>query len=151
MNLEPMNTKLTHYQIEARGSNATVAFAAQELKNYLTQMLEDARFAITSREDPDQPGFVVAEARDVADAVLPGTVRDGGDLDQIFILSRGPQVVLAGNNPRSVLFAVYDFLERLGCRWLHPGPGGEKCRGWASLPLTNWKVTETASFRYRGV
>ena len=33
--------------------------------------------------------------------------------------------ILAGSNPRSVLFAVYRFLRLNGCRWFYPGPEGE--------------------------
>jgi hypothetical protein len=144
-------TKAMAYDIEIRGDDATVAFAAQELKRYLGQALRGPRIAIARNAAPGQAGFVVAQACDVPETVDPAIVRDGEDLDQIFIRSRDRQVVLAGNNPRSVLFAIYDFLERLGCRWLHPGPDGERVPRLKALPSTPWNVTQTASFRYRGV
>ncbi|MBQ2510401.1 MAG: hypothetical protein II529_06235, partial [Erysipelotrichaceae bacterium] len=33
---------------------------------------------------------------------------------------------ITGSNPRSVLIGVYHFLRLLGCRFLHPGKGGER-------------------------
>lgn len=144
-------TRATGYKIEVRGSNETVAFAAQELQKYLQQTLGGAKIGLSAQGSPDQPGFLVTEAGDAGEIIDPATVREGRDLDQIFILSRGQQVILAGNNPRSVLFAVYDFLERLGFRWLHAGPDGEVLPHLDTVPLTDWQVTETASFRYRGV
>lgn len=30
------------------------------------------------------------------------------------------KIVIAGDNARSVLYGVYDLLERMGCRWYHP-------------------------------
>ncbi|MBU4212737.1 MAG: hypothetical protein L6437_07955 [Kiritimatiellae bacterium] len=50
-----------------------------------------------------------------------------------------------------MLFAVYDFLERLGVKWLHPGLGGETIPRRAPFLISGWNVMETASFRYRGV
>lgn len=34
-------------------------------------------------------------------------------------------IVLRGDGPRGLLYAAYDLLEALGCRWLAPGPDGE--------------------------
>ena len=33
--------------------------------------------------------------------------------------------IIAGDNPRSVLLAVYKYLTLNGCRWLYPGIDGE--------------------------
>lgn len=41
------------------------------------------------------------------------------------------------NLTRSVLFAVYDFLERIGFRWLHPGPDGERVPRLKTVPLAD--------------
>lgn len=139
-------TTSADYSIEVRGSDETVAFAARELAQYLGKMLPSSSWARSEHVD-----FVVAEACDVSEAIRAAEVRDGKDRDQLFIRSHAGEVILAGNNPRSVLFAVYDFLERLGCRWLHPGPGGETIPTLKTIPMTGWKVNETASLRYRGV
>ncbi len=36
------------------------------------------------------------------------------------------KVELRGDNARGLLYAVYDFLEGLGCRWVAPGKSGER-------------------------
>ena len=133
---------MSDMSIEIRGQNETVLFAAGELRKYLRKALKG---------NPEKSGFIVAEARDVTEVIEPAKVRDGGDLDQIFIFSHGNKIILSGNNPRSVLFAVYDFLERLGFRWLHSGPGGDVIPRLKTISMAGWHVTETASFRYRGV
>ena len=33
--------------------------------------------------------------------------------------------IIAGDNPRSVLLSVYEYLRQNGCRWLFPGVDGE--------------------------
>ena len=38
---------------------------------------------------------------------------------------RNDSLVLAGRRARGTLYAVYTFLESLGCRWVMPGPFGE--------------------------
>ena len=135
------------YSCEVRGSDPVVKFAAAELKRYLRKMRPGARFA----GGASAPGFVLALAADAPDVIAPRTVTDPDDRDQIVIRSVGRRLLLAGNNPRSVLFAVYDWLERLGARWLHPGPGGDQLPELRTVKLTGWDVAETASFRYRGV
>jgi len=93
-------------------------FAAEEMQRYLEK--------ITGEKVP-----VGAEAPEGATALLVG----GGGIaaDQKAALgeegytlqttNRG--LVLAGGGPRGTLYAVYDFLERLGCRWYYPDPQDE--------------------------
>jgi len=145
------STMRVTYSVEVRGSDAVLDFAANELKKYLRKMLPGVAFVGSGREEGHRQGFVLAEAHQASEAILQAQVGAPGDLDQIFILSVGRKLLLSGNNPRSVLFAVYDFLERLGTRWLHPGPGGEFTPQLRRLKLSGWNVMETASFRYRGV
>ncbi|MBR4288842.1 MAG: DUF4838 domain-containing protein [Clostridia bacterium] len=103
--------------------NQTVDFAAEELKKYLRMMMPECG-DIEIRLDPDaKDGFRLGLLEDfgfsteeVEDAVLDDVVhidteKDGG--------------ILAGSNPRSILFAVYRFLRLNGCRWLYPGVDGD--------------------------
>ena len=139
------------YALDVDKSSGAIAFASRELKRYLRSMLGSVRFVSAEGGSQSSPGFVLTEAQKRPDVIPARKVRDGGDLDQIFIVSHGNRLLLAGNNPRSVLFAVYDFLERMGAKWLHPGPGGEVIPKLKRLKLSGWSVTHTASYRYRGV
>lgn len=47
------------------------------------------------------------------------------DTDVISIKFKGNTLYAAGNNPRSAMFAVFEVLEQLGCRWFFDGPDGE--------------------------
>ena len=55
--------------------------------------------------------------------------------------------ILAGSNPRSVLFAVYRFLRENGCRWLYPGVDGDYVPLKDIEPVSYHKM---ADHRFRG-
>lgn len=71
--------------------------------------------------------------------------------DSILIRSFHQALLLAGSNPRSTLFAVYDLLERLGCAWISPGPHGERVPRLRQLDLPAQDFTHTASLARRNV
>jgi hypothetical protein len=85
-------------------------YAASQLASYL-ERLSGAKFEsqATPREGAKQ--IVFESGRDVGENL-------GSDSYAIRI--RGDQLVLAGDTDRAILFAVYDLLERFGCRWLAP-------------------------------
>ena len=102
--------------------NPVVAFAASELKKYLRMMMPEGGDIELSLSPLDgglrlglmqDAGLDVSDAEDVAldDILYIDTDENGG--------------IIAGDNPRSVLLAVYEYLRRNGCRWLFPGPDGE--------------------------
>ena len=95
-------------------------FAASELQNYLQQMA-GVEFPISESHGPAQ-GIVVHVGR-TSGALSEGVVPESRypEDDQYRIVLRGKQLYLAGSSPRGTLFAVYDLLERLGCRWFAPG------------------------------
>lgn len=110
------------YQINKLRDDNTLHFAAEELKKYLRMMMPDCgEIEILSQPDA-QVGFRLgllqdfglpceSDEPDMDDIVHIDTTEDGG--------------ILAGSNPRSVLFAVYRFLKCNGCRFLFPGTDGE--------------------------
>ncbi|NMA21545.1 MAG: DUF4838 domain-containing protein [Lentisphaerae bacterium] len=116
-------------------TNEVLVFAASELQKYLAKI---AGLELTATTCPDE-----------ADFLLGGSELPENKWDDAFLLkSRNGKLHLAGSNARSVLFAVYDFLENLGCRWTAPGidtlPSG------VQVDLTGWDKLERASSRYRG-
>ena len=52
------------------------------------------------------------------------------------------QIVLRGDNPRGLLYAVYSFLEALGCRWVAPGAEGERLPQGTRFELPDALVRE---------
>ena len=78
---------------------------------------------------------------DISDAEEP-------DLDDIlYIDTDGNGGIIAGDNPRSVLLAVYEYLRQNGCRWLFPGVDGEFIPMQEIAPV---KYRHKPSCRYRG-
>ena len=111
------------YKIYKITSNHVVDFAAEELKKYLRMMMPRCG-EITVDYAPDAKdgfrlglmqdfGLDVSEAPDVAldDILHIDTDECGG--------------IIAGDNPRSVLLAVYKYLTLIGCSWLFSGVDGE--------------------------
>ena len=133
------------YKIYKITSNTTVDFAAEELKKYLRMMMPEAN-EIAIKYDPE-----------AKDGLRLGLMSDFGldtseaeDLfldDIIHIDTDGENGIIAGSNPRSVLLAVYRYLQENGCRWLFPGIDGE------FIPVKDVAATKyhkMADCRFRG-
>ena len=86
-------------------------------------------------------GLMQDAGLDVSDAEEP-------ELDDILYIDCDTEGgIIAGDNPRSVLLAVYEYLRQNGCRWLYPGPDGEFIPMQAIVPV---KYRHAATCRYRG-
>ncbi len=133
------------YTINKITSSHVVDFAAEELKKYLRMMMPrcgeiDIRYAPDS-EDGFRLGLMTDMGLDTSDAL------DLGLDDIVYIDTDERGGILAGSNPRSVLFAVYKYLRECGCRWLFPGVDGEY------IPVADIKAVKyrkMADCRYRG-
>ena len=111
------------YKVFKVTAHPTVDFAAEELKKYLGMMMPDCDGIDIAYGSADTGlrlglmsdlGLDTSEAEDIfLDDILHVDVDDKGN------------GVLAGSNPRSVLLAVYRYLQENGCRWLFPGVDGE--------------------------
>lgn len=110
------------YQIYKLSSSEPVDFAASELKKYLRMMMPE-QGEIDIAYDPNaKTGFRLGLLQEFG---LPNEAEDP-DLDDIVHIDTDEMGgILAGSNPRSVLFAVYRFLKCNGCRFLFPGTDGE--------------------------
>ena len=94
--------------------------------------------AITGRDAPDGV---------VRFAIDPKISKTGNDAYSIKSVPGG--VRLTGSNLRSVMYAVYDLLERRGgCHWFWDGDVVPKKD---SIDLSNLDVSEEARFEYRGL
>ena len=121
-----------------------IDFAAEELKKYLRMMMPRCgEIAIEYAPDATD-GFRLGLLEDFN---LPCEAEDVV-LDDIVHIDTGLEGgILAGSNPRSVLFAVYRYLRLNGCRWLYPGIDGEH------IPMQNIQPQQyhkLADHRFRG-
>ena len=133
------------YIINKKIANNVVDYAAEELRKYLRMMMPECG-NIEIKYDPSaKDGFCLGLMQDlgldISDAKEP-------DLDDILYIDTDEKGgIIAGDNPRSVLLAVYEYLRRNGCRWLMPGVDGE------FIPMHDIvavKYRHAPSCRYRG-
>ena len=132
----------TIYKVRA---DHVIDFAAEELKKYLRMMMPACGDIAISYNPGAADGFRLGlledfalDTSDVDDPVLDDVVQIQAD-------ENGG--ILAGSNPRSVLFAVYRYLKENGCRWLYPGVDGE------FIPIADIHPVDyrhKASSRFRG-
>ena len=111
-------------------------YAGQELEKYLKKLL---KCSIIRIDDPAEADFHI------------GSAEFGYDHwnDAFSVRSANGHIVFSGSNPRSLLFAVYDFLERLGCCWIDPWR--ESIPHLDHIPFDGWNIAESASKKYRGL
>ncbi len=128
-------------------------YAALELQTTL-QKISGVTLVISSNDVPPQAPAIIIGTRDTSPAVarlLKKGELERGELEKSLVRLAGNKLLLAGNQPRAALYAVYSFLrEELDCRWFWPGDDGE------FLPkLTSYTIpagidrTLVAAFRYR--
>ncbi len=99
-----------------------IDFAAEELKKYLRMMMPECGEIDICYDPTATDGFRLGLLSDFG---LPSEAEDPRLDDIIHIDTTKTGGILAGSNPRSVLFSVYRFLRENGCRWLYPSIDGD--------------------------
>lgn len=133
------------YAIHINFPDQTLTFAAQELKRYLRMMMPQAGEILIDYDANAEGGFHLDLMQNLG---LDVSDVEDTDLDDILYIDTDKNGgVIAGDNLRSVLLAVYEYLRQNGCRWLFPGPDGEFIPKREIVPV---KLRHVASLRYRG-
>jgi hypothetical protein len=149
--------------------------AAEELQTYLKR-ISGAELPIVT-DDREVEGNRILIGRSKATDELKIDLPDDYSFDEIreyYILRViGNNLILAGNDGgfplrrekldpkypyrlnfgttyKGSLFAVYDFLERLGCRWFMPGASGEVVPQMKTIEVEDLNITEKPFFLLRG-
>ena len=125
-------------------SNSTVDYAAEEMKKYLRMMMPTQDVSI-SYAPKATDGFRIGLMQDMGLEV--SDVKDTELDDIIYVETQEEGGIIAGDNPRSVLIAVYEFFKQNGCRWLMPGVDGEYI---PMKPIESVSYRHVPSCRYRG-
>lgn len=138
------------HSIVVHSRHPTVSFAAAELKKYL-RLMSDTPCQVVEPRSVLKKGEPSIQIGLMSDFRIKGKTdhADPWD-DEIFAQVTNGTGIIAGINPRSVLFAVYRFLQRNGVRYLRPGADGE----WIpekKLQSLSADFAESASRRYRGL
>jgi len=134
----------------AKGGTDCERFAAEELQRYLKRMI--GRGLEIRRGLPRGAGQIRIRAR--AREARPRLPLDERD-DSFEITVAANRIDLVGGTPRAALYAVYAFLEELGCRWIAPAYAFYKSIGHEIVPrLSSWAPRRgrrqcRSSFLYR--
>jgi hypothetical protein len=127
----------------------TIAYAAAELARCLARM-DDVQIVVQEADEyrPQvQTGLHLGLLGDVGiDARTDTPAWD----DRVYVDVSGLEGVIAGANTRSILLAVYRFLEQAGCRWVRPGADGEVIPRLDVSEIAV-RLDETPAYRYRGM
>lgn len=133
------------FQIKKVRADHVVDFAAEELKKYLRMMMPRCGDIPITYEPEAKDGFRIGLMQDFG---LDVSEAEDVFLDDILHIDTDANGgIIAGDNPRSVLQAVYKYLTLNGCRWLFPGIDGE------FIPVRNVEPVQyhkLADCRYRG-
>jgi len=133
------------YTIKKITSSPVVDFAAEELKKYLRMMMPECGEITITYAPEAKDGFRLGVMADFG--LDTNEVPDNKLDDVVHIDTDAEGGIIAGNNARSVLLAVYRFLTLNGCRWLFPGVDGEMI---PIQPVEGVKYHKAADNRYRG-
>lgn len=133
------NGKTSYTILLKENADRVLRFAAKELAAYLNKMT-GACFPVLreGEEDSRETLLILKAGRETDD-----------QLDSFALLPEGKSLILEGVNPRSTLFAVYDFLEFLGCSFVEPGV--EEIPFFSRLETAFPKKKSTAAFILRNI
>ncbi len=115
-----------------------MSFAASELQGYIQKI---SGSAIPIDEELDLLLVISLQ--------VDNTISITNDAFEIDI--KPDRIELIGSNERSVLYAVYALLEKVGCMWVYPGEEGEVIPSLSTVALPIDKWSEQASIEHRGL
>ena len=126
-------------------SYGAVDFAAEELKKYIRMMMPEGGDIRITYDPEATDGFRLGLMQDFG---LDVSDAEDTELDDILYIDCDTcGGIIAGDNPRSVLLAVYEYLRQNGCRWLLPGVDGEFIPMQNIVPVS---YRHKPTSRYRG-
>lgn len=133
------------YTIIQMRPNTVIDYAASELKKYMRMMMFKAGEIPIKYGTSSDAGYKLGLFEDFG--MDTSEVENPEYDDVIHIDTDDNGGIIAGTNPRSVLLAVYKFLQENGCRWFRPGVDGEYI---PKQTVKGVKYHKKASYRHRG-
>lgn len=154
-----------HIRIINKMTHQTVIYAGEELKDYLSLLNIDLSFSFLNAEKNGTEGINYSHILDDSSSKYEITLMVQEDLsnydlphvkdskldDGYYVEFTKKAGLIVGSNPRSVLLGVYQYLYKLGFRFLYPDKKSDyipKIDEFKSLLIT---LRSTAFKRHRGV
>jgi len=142
--------------VTAEKPSTSATQAAKELQQFVEQM-SGAKLPIQTDAAAPPAGqslLLVGRSKLVTGVEIPsGTDRDFSR-EGFVLKTRGNTLVLAGNEDsgyHGTEYAVYELLDRLGCRWYFPGSYGQVIPTLKTIELPDLDVTQRPSFAVRNI
>jgi hypothetical protein len=115
-----------HREAEVKRVGDEEKLAVEELKTYLAKISGATLEVVTVKQEESLPGGpAILIGRGLAEKAGLGAEVKSLHQDGLLLKVVGNKLVLTGCRARGTLYAVYEFLESLGCRWVMPGEFGE--------------------------
>jgi len=140
--------------VQPLGFDYTSGFAAEQLCKYLRRIVPVSPSMLPAHVQSAtgrKAQFVLGTAGNLRHLALKGLPEPSATQDTLAIIPHAGTLYLSGSNSRSVLFAVYRFLEELGVRFLRPGRDGELLPKLSRLAFPRKPIIESAATDHRGI
>ena len=135
-------------------SSKIAKFAASELSRYL-QLVLNKKISTSAKLEENKINIVLD--RNQSEVVIAADPSKNDNSKDWYVISpKKNNIYLVGSNDRSLLYAVYEFLESLGCRWVAPNfdynkKSSEYVPTLEKLHLPIAEVNSNAKFHYRSL
>ncbi len=120
--------------------------AAEELRRFVREM---SGAELTVRDDSQAvrgPMVLIGRSR-ALERVTPDLRVEAMGAEEFVIEARGRHLVIAGGGERGTMYGVYEFLERLGCRWFTADV--TKIPRLKTISIDGLRVRQAPAFEYR--
>jgi len=146
--------------ITAEKPTSSAQRAAEELQHFV-HLMSGANLAIQTEAAPFPPNaaqLLVGRSKFTAKEKIPSGTDRNFSHEGFIVKSRRNALVLAGNEDSDVNgsyhgteYAVYELLERLGCRWYFPGEFGQVVPKLQTVTIPDIDITQRPSFAVRNI
>ncbi|MEA1951955.1 MAG: DUF4838 domain-containing protein, partial [Planctomycetota bacterium] len=125
------------------------ALAARELQVHFEKM-SGAKLNIIRGNSPPSDGMIPLKIGQSLWPKAEALIRKQSTDPSAFIISVQPRMIrLAGLSPEGTLFAAYELLEQLGCRWYMPGGLGTVIPHKRTVAIPVGEILQSPSFPSR--
>ena len=125
-------------------------FAAEELQLYVKKISGVELQILRSDDIPDKPTVIIGRHPASRDIINEMDRRFPNNYDRIAVVGKGNHLYLVGHSPSGTVWAVWDWLESLGVRWLLPTERGEYTPKVNAISIPQSSKYDAPALLFRG-